>query len=403
MNYTATANYTDSTTTTLASSPNPSYPGNPVSLTATVTPANPTADSATPNTQTLATETSPNNRVNFYSCTSPSASSCSASSFVSGTITFNSATGYTASTTVSPSTPGTYYYEAIYPGAGTNGDFSASSSSIVTQTVQFSSACVSPPTSGANVILTGTTTGNYAVPSGKSVWLNGGTITGNVTVPANGSFAATKGTLKGNLSSSGGPVSLQGTTVSGDVTSTGGGLAIGAGSVLSGNLTDSGAGSVCAVGTSSSPVQIANDVTVKNLPTSSVPNSFCALTLKGDLTYETNGAPVVVGGSSACPGDTISGNVLVEPNTASVTVGGSGFGNTVKTNLTVESNAGTVTVYGNTVSGNIAVESNTVGGGTLASNSASSSCTLSGNNPKITVPSATSNTAKGTNNCKVSG
>ena len=84
-------------------------------------------------------------------------------------------------------------------------------------------------------------------------------------------------------------------------------------------------------------------------------------------------------------------------------VGGSGFGNTVKTNLTVESNTGTVTVYGNTVSGNIAVESNTVGGGTLTSNSASGSCTLSGNNPKITVPSSTSNTAKGTNNCKASG
>jgi hypothetical protein len=402
MAYTATAQYSDNTTTVLASSPSPSYPGNPVTLTATVTPANPSGDSTAPNTQTLASESSPNNQVKFYSCTSTATSSCSATAFATGTITYNSLTGYTATTSVSPSTPGSYYYEAIYPGSGANGDFSASpASNVVTQVVQYSSACVSPPTSSANVTLTGTTSGNYTVASGKSVWLDGGTITGSLTVPSTSQFAATGGAINGNISSAG-PLSLQGTKVGGNITSTGGGVAIGPGSVISGNLTDSGAGAVCAVGTSPSPVKISGNISVENLPTSSVPNTFCALTLGGGLTYEKNGAPVVIGGSSACPGDTISGNLIVESNTASVTVGGSGYGNTVG-GLTVESNAGVVTVYGNTVSGNIAVESNTVGGGTLTSNSAGGTCTLSGNNPKITVPSATSNTAKGTNNCKANG
>ena len=387
--------YTDSTTTSLApGTPNPSYPGNPVSFTATVNPANASTDTYGPGS---ASETGAK-AVNFFYCTTPS---CTPATPL-GPATLGTNNQATLSTSAFTS-PGTYYIDAQYPGSGSNLDFSASAASnIVTQTVQFSSACVSPPTSGANVILTGTTNGNYTVPSGKSVWLNGGTMTGNVTVPANGSFAATGGAVKGSITSAG-PLSLQGTTVSGNVTSTGGGVAMGPGSVLSGNLTDSGAGPVCAVGTSSSPVQISGSISVQNQPTSSATNSFCALTLKTNLTYETNGAPVVIGGSSACPGDTISGNVLVESNTASVTVGGSGYGNTVKSNLTVESNAGTVTVYGNTVSGSIAVESNTVGGGTLTSNSTSSNCTLSGNHPPITVPSATSNTAKGTNNCKASG
>ena len=271
------AYYEDSTTTSLGTgTPNPSYPGNPVNFTASVTPSYPTLDASESNPPTLSTEPSPGDTVTFYECPSPSSCSSPLATLGMGTIHYNSGPGtYTATLSTSSLPTGTDYVEAAYLGSGT--DFSASTSNIVTQTVQFSSACVSPPTSGANVTLTGTTNGNYTVPSGKSVWLNGGTITGNVTVPASGSFAATNGAVKGNISSSGGPISLQGTTVSNNITSSGGGVAIGPGSVLSGNLTDSGAGSVCAVGTSPSPVQISGSISVENQPTSSVPNSFCAL------------------------------------------------------------------------------------------------------------------------------
>ena len=386
--YSGTAQYTEvyATSTGVTSSQNPSTTGQSVTYTATVTASATSSQDPVPS--------SPTGSVTFKD---NGTTICSAAP-----VTSTGTTTATAQCTVSyPTTAGSPHpITATY--ANTDGNFTTGSSGSLSQVVNAATSCVTIATSGPNVVtLTGTTTGNYTVASGKTLYLNGGTITGNVTVGSTSSLVATKGSIKGSLTSAG-PVSLTGSTISGNITSTGGGLSISPGTTVTGNVTASGAGAVCGIGASSNPVTISGNVAVTNLPASPSVNSFCGLTLKGNLTYESNGAPVVIGGSAGCLGDTISGSVVVQSNTAAVTVGGSGYGNTVKSNLTVESTKGVVTVYGNTVSGNIAVESNT-GGGTLTSNSTSSNCTLSGNNPKITVPSATSNTAKGTDTCKVNG
>lgn len=125
--YRASAYYTDATTSVLGSSPNPSNAGQAVTLTDTVT-------SATDNNV-------PVGGVLFYSCTSTTVASCSSTAL--GAAVALNASGV-ATTTTTPATGGTYYYEAIYtPTDSTN--FSASTTNIITQTVN--------STSGSTVFL----------------------------------------------------------------------------------------------------------------------------------------------------------------------------------------------------------------------------------------------------------
>lgn len=85
-----------------------------------------------------------------------------------------------------------------------------------------------------------------------------------------------------------------------------------------------------------------------------------------------------IGGSSSCLGNTVVGNLQVQSNSSPLTIGGTGAGN------------------GNTTTrGNIQVQANT-GGGTLTNNAAGNICQLQGNLPRIT---GTANTAHGNNSC----
>ncbi|MCU1363402.1 MAG: Ig-like domain repeat protein [Acidimicrobiaceae bacterium] len=115
--FTGTAQYTDVTTSVLSASPNPSNAGQLVTLTDAVT--TPT-DGNTPAGSAL-----------FYSCTSTSAASCS-STALGAAVALNGSG--VATMLVSPTTAGTYYYEAVYtPADSTN--FAASTSNVLTQTV----------------------------------------------------------------------------------------------------------------------------------------------------------------------------------------------------------------------------------------------------------------------------
>ena len=115
--YSGSADYTDSTTTSLGSSPNPSTSGQSVTFTATVTGSNPTTDGAIPASGT----------VTFYSCgTGSNASTCTTPTTELGTETVGSNSQATYSTTSLP--VGTTYVEAVYGGSGT--DFSGSTSHI---------------------------------------------------------------------------------------------------------------------------------------------------------------------------------------------------------------------------------------------------------------------------------
>ena len=276
----------------------------------------------------------------------------------------------------------TYSSTGVHPVTATfvptnNTNYTTKLSVSLTQVVQSPASCVNAAITGTpTTTITGTYSGNLVVSMG-TVWLNGGTITGNVTVAPAGTFSATGGTVGGSVSSTGGPVSLQGTKVLGNVTSSGGGLAIGPGSALSGNVTASGARPVCIGGTSTQRrVTVQGNVSVQGLSTSTTQNTFCGLSLNGNFTYQSNAEPAEIAGASPCPGSvTMHGNLVVQSNKAAVTIGGSG--------------------YGNAVTGNITVSSNT-GGGSVVSNSAGGNCSLSGDSPAIT---GSVNTANGHNAC----
>jgi hypothetical protein len=111
-----TAQYTDATTTVLASSTNASVSGHSVSFTATVTANNASSDPSLPS-----------GTVTFYSC--PSASCASTTLLGTGTI----GAGGQATLSTSNLRVGTTYVEAVYGGNSTN--FSGSTSNVITQVV----------------------------------------------------------------------------------------------------------------------------------------------------------------------------------------------------------------------------------------------------------------------------
>jgi hypothetical protein len=108
----ASATFTDSTTTTLASTTNPSQSKHPVTLTAVVTPSDPAADPFGP-------AGASDHVVAFYSCT---AAACTTTTLLAT----KTLTGSTASTKAASATftsgnlaQGTYYFEARYTGTQT--------------------------------------------------------------------------------------------------------------------------------------------------------------------------------------------------------------------------------------------------------------------------------------------
>jgi hypothetical protein len=115
--YSGTAYYTDSTTTSLAATPNPSPPGTSVTFTATVDASNPSVDTS-----------SPGGTVSFYVCPT---SACSSTTLL-GTGTLNPSNGQ-ATYSVSDLPAVITYVEAVYQGSST--DFTGSTSNVVTQVV----------------------------------------------------------------------------------------------------------------------------------------------------------------------------------------------------------------------------------------------------------------------------
>jgi hypothetical protein len=355
LSYAGSAYYSDPTTTVLAATPNPANVGAPVTLTATVSPTY--------------SGTAPTGTVTFAGPSGTLAGSPVTLAPVSGTT--NAAASITLSTLPAGSDAITATYTPTGTGPGGGPNFLGSSGA-TNETVE--AACTTPPTSGAGTVITGTYNGNYTVASGKSVWLNGGTITGNVTVNAGGQFSATGGTLDGNLTASGASA-LQGTTVDGNATSTNAAMSLGYGTSVHGNVSASGSGPACL-----NVVAVGGNVTLQSM-TGTATSTVCGTPAAGNITVQSNSAPVQIGGSGTCAPNTTSGNLTVQSNSGKVTIGASG--------------------YGNTAGGNIVVQSNT-GGGTLAGNTVTSgNCTLASDSPGIvgsgnTVPTHDTNTCNRT-------
>ena len=157
--YTGSAQYTDSTTTSLASSSpgNTSTSGTSVTFTATVTETNASSDPS----GSLAGGTA-----TFYSC--PTAACASTTQLGTGSVASNGQATYATSTLP----VGTDYIEAVYGGSGTN--LSGSTSNVVTQTVNSGTisttsvltSSANPSAYGSSVTVTDTVSACSGTPAG---------------------------------------------------------------------------------------------------------------------------------------------------------------------------------------------------------------------------------------------
>lgn len=174
--FSGSAIYTDATSVALTSSPNPSIVGNPVTFTATVLAANAGADPS-----------QPSGAVSFYTC----ATSACATQTVIGTGTIGA--GGKATLVTSALAQGSAFVQASYPGSTTN--FSASTSNLVTQTVNGYATTTTltsspnPSTQGQSVTLTarvGNTSGPGTPTGAVTFYL--GTPTGTHTLVGSASL-----------------------------------------------------------------------------------------------------------------------------------------------------------------------------------------------------------------------
>lgn len=198
--FTGSAIYTAVTTTVLSATPmSPAVAGQPVSLSATVSASTSGA-------------TTPTGSVTFYSCIG---STCATKTSV-GSGALNGSGVATTSTT--PATAGTYYYEAIYTPTDTT-NFAPGTSNVVTRQVNFTNAC------GTSAKING----GLTVAAGKYVFVNC-TVNGAVTVQ------------------SGGSLFLQGASVNGGITSTGASALMVCGSSINGGVAASGTSGFILIG-----------------------------------------------------------------------------------------------------------------------------------------------------------
>jgi hypothetical protein len=97
-----------------------------------------------------------------------------------------------------------------------------------------------------------------------------------------------------------------------------------------------------------------------------VSSQVCGSTVKGDLQFQQNGSPVVIGWANPwCVGNMIGGNLQVHNNTASIAI----FSNTVGGNVQVENNSAPTQVFNNIVKQSLQCQNNspaTTGGGNTA-------------------------------------
>lgn len=293
-----TATYTDTTSTVVTSSTDPSTYGSSVTFTATVSGGNPHTDSYVPA-----------GTVSFYSC--PSATSCAASPsslLGTGTLSAGKATFATSSLPL-----GSDYVEAVYPGSST--DYSSSTSGILAQTVGYTRV-ISGNQNGSlivgagqavEIISSGKVNGSATVQSGGILYLDGGTVNGGVTVQSGGTFNALGGSVNGSVSVSGAKtVSLCSVAVNGGVS-----VANSMGPVVIGNPTSCGANTISGALTVTGNI---GGVTVSGN------------TVKGGVTINNNTGP------SGTPLQTVSANTIT-----------GGLACSANTNLTDASKKNTVT------------------------------------------------------------
>ena len=186
-----------------------------------------------------------------------------------------------------------------------------------------------------------------------------GQVNGNLTVPAGSSCLLTAGTtVNGNVTDDG-TLTDQGATIAGNLqTQNAGALTVSGQATVRGNLQVQGGGPVSIIGTppqgAKYGVTINGNLQVQSLIASTSLDQICATSIGGTLQWQTNAAPVTIGGPG-CAGNLVGGNLQVRTNTMP-----SGYtnpaatieNNTVRGNLQTQANTPTAVVSGNTVGGN---------------------------------------------------
>jgi hypothetical protein len=179
------------------------------------------------------------------------------------------------------------------------------------------------------------------------------TVTFTGSVPASGTQCngAYSGSFSGNITVSANQVCVfVGGSVGGNLHLTNGTVEL-VQSRLGGDLQISGG-----IFSITSGTTITGNLQVQGIPANSAISQVCGSAVTGDLTLQNNGTPVLVGtADGSCAGNTIQGNVTVQSNTAMVSV----LGNTIGNNLTVQSNSASTIVDGNTLRGNLVDKNNT--------------------------------------------
>jgi hypothetical protein len=232
------------TTTTLTSAPNPSSFGQPVMLTAAVVPASGLAATGT---------------VSFYTGTSTGAHSLLGTGQLNGL-------GGTASLSTSALAGGADSLYAVYAGSAND---VGSTSVVITQTVTFTTACI-----------TGTIDGGYTVKSGHAVCFAAGSIVnGGITVQSGGALSVTGTTVNGGVASTGATaLRVCGSTVNGGISAS-----VSSGFVMIGDGGDDG------------------------------PPGCAANTIDGNATLTNNSRGFEFAGDKVTGNVTLSGNTVTAP------------------------------------------------------------------------------------------
>jgi hypothetical protein len=186
-----------------------------------------------------------------------------------------------------------------------------------------------------------------------------GAFNGNVTVTNGQSCVLVNGVITGNITLSGGSLAISDFAVVGNVQVQGGAFSIGPSAVIGGNLQidpQSPPPPPPPPGPPAPPAPPGPPGPVQNVPGATGQGQICGATVRGNVQFQNDGAPVLIGSASpaSCAGNYIGGNLTIQNNSGSVSV----IGNAISGNLTIQNDAAATTVNDNTVTANLQIQNN---------------------------------------------
>jgi hypothetical protein len=214
--------------------------------------------------------------------------------------------------------------------------------------------------SNCNGIYTGAFFGNVTVTSGQTCNLVSTSVTGNINLNGGSlaiSYSAIAGSLQiQNVQVGPGPGQTCGPPPPpppGPVPQPPGPVPPPPGPAAPASCAGNQVGGIFVIGPSTA---IGGNVQIQNILEAAEQSQICGTTVHGDVQFQNNAAPVLIGNvADMCAGNQIGGNLTIQNNTATA----SAVGNSVTNNLTVQNNTAATAVNDNIVTGNIQVQNNT--------------------------------------------